>query len=113
MLKKEEDLQREINFEEISPDSEEDIDKRLKINNNAFEEGRKRQINIMFKIILWFIFSIAVLILFTRVFHYLTPNCLHWLCNNQIQDIDRLLVSGMLGGILTKYTSYLFKKIDV
>lgn len=49
---------------------------------------------------LWVFSIIAIGILLVRVFHYIMPNYLCWLNNEKLSDLDGMLTSGIIGGLL-------------
>ncbi len=58
--------------------------------------------------ILWFI---AIVILIIRLLHFVTPEgaLIHYLNEEQIQTIDKVLFSGAIGGWMTKYGEKVFQ----
>ncbi len=51
-------------------------------------------------IVLW-IFAIVIIIV--RLFHFLLPKACFWLDSSQVDQLDRILFSGSIGGFIGKY----------
>jgi len=80
------------------------IDKKsTKEQKDLFREKRAKVIGNIF---LWGvrIAAISIGIMFiVRVYHFVAPNCAQWLCEHQIEDLDRFLFSGAIGALVGKY----------
>lgn len=71
-------------------------------------EGVKNVTHWIFLWILRIAFVLICIVLITRVFHLILPNCLRWLGLNDISQMDKFLFSSSLGGIIGKYFSSIF-----
>ena len=62
----------------------------------------------IFKIFIWIIFITFMLVFIIRIIHLVLPPYILWLDADQIQVIDKMLFSGVIGGLITKY----FEKLN-
>lgn len=67
------------------------------------EDQREGVIHAVF---IWTIRGIAIclgIMFLVRVWHFVAPYGLHWLCPEQIETLDRFLFSGLVGAVVGKY----------
>ena len=73
-------------------------------------EATKATIHGLILILLRIAFYSACIVLVVRASHLVIPQCWSWLCEDQIQSIDKIFFSGALGGIIGRYANHVFKK---
>jgi hypothetical protein len=71
-----------------------------------FNQQKRRHVHKIVIFSLWGAFFILII----RAAHFVIPNEWCWLSPERLQNIDKFLFSGILGGVIGRYTEYLFKK---
>ena len=79
---------------------------------NLFGDKRRRErtkqvFHRMFIAFVYVAAMMAILVFITRVLHLILPSYCHWLDEVQIQNIDKILFSGLIGGFVSKYVKYI------
>lgn len=64
------------------------------------EKERRRLYHVIFKLLTWVGFITFVAVLLIRVWHLVTPESLQWLGTEHIQEIDKIIFSGAIGGFV-------------
>lgn len=82
---------------------ETDTEKSLKEANEHRNETTRSVFHNLFILGLRVVGLSLILIFFIRVLHIILPEHCHWLSSNNIQEIDRMLFSGAVGGVIIKY----------
>ncbi|MEJ8756376.1 hypothetical protein WG947_05185 [Pontibacter sp. H259] len=73
---------------------------------SLFEQTKTREhksLSWIFVIFIWLVGVAFVLVVFCRLLHFVLPTGTLWLTKVQIQEIDKILFSGSIGGILVGY----------
>jgi len=65
--------------------------------------------NIVLIISIYLMFLIATIAIIIRAFHLFAPSTWTWLNENELNTFDKLIFSGVIGGVLTKYSSKVIK----
>ncbi|GGD20334.1 hypothetical protein [Hyunsoonleella pacifica] len=80
--------------------------------NEIYEEKNKgsknRHKHNVFVCSLYLLWTIAILILLVRFYHFIASPTYQWLSAEQIQSLDKLLFTGAFGAGLGKYGNKLF-----
>ncbi|MBN1950302.1 MAG: hypothetical protein JW801_03810 [Bacteroidales bacterium] len=93
------------NIDDIkSPENIERDYKSLEEEKNKYNGHTRKNLHYIFIIALWGAFTIISIVVLIRVWHLLTP--WDWLDQQSISSIDRFLFSGVLGGVLVKFSNY-------
>lgn len=58
---------------------------------------------------LYFLWGTVIVVVLIRVYHFLAPTSLYWLDADQIQALDKLVFSGVIGTLLGRYGSKLLE----
>lgn len=82
---------------------EKDTAKSLKEANEHRDETTRSVFHNLFIVGLRVVGFSLILIFFIRVLHIILPEHCHWLTKDNIQEIDRMLFSGAVGGVIIKY----------
>lgn len=72
------------------------------LNRNRSEEIRK----VFHNLFIWGLQVIGffiIIIFAARAWHMIAPACLTWLSDSQLTGIDRVLFSGVVGGLISQY----------
>ena len=72
------------------------------IKNDTQVKKHKNNVLIISIYLMFVIATVAVLI---RAFHLFAPENIKWLNETDLNTIDQLIFSGVIGGVLTKYSS--------
>lgn len=67
------------------------------------EERIKNSLHWVFIVFIWFAFICGISLIGIRVYHMVFSQTYHWLCTDQLHEIDRILFSGVIGTLIGSY----------
>lgn len=92
--------------DESAKEEEEDL---FQKNVKKRADSKKRHMHNVFVVFIWIGLFVAVAVLFVRIYHLIMPIDSFWLSDDQIQQMDKVLFSGFIGGFLGKYVGEVLK----
>lgn len=66
-------------------------------------EHVKQNVHRVFICLIWTVSTLAMVVIIIRILHLIMPECWYWLTTENIQQIDKFLFSGAIGGFLGRY----------
>lgn len=84
--------------------NEGDLEKEAKRSEHKRRENFREQINKAAKIIFWIGVLGIIVLIFTEIWHLVTPTCWHYLEKDQLSKIETILFSGMIAAMVSEYT---------
>jgi hypothetical protein len=72
--------------------------------------GEKKVVHKVVKIGIWVLFSLGFTLVVVKLYHLVMPSYFFWLSSEQIDELDRFITSGLLGGILGRGLNAIFKR---
>jgi|GEM_PF-3550724 len=73
-------------------------------------EQLKKESHKLLIVFIKLVFFLGVIVLIIRIYHLVTFSDYMWLSEDQINNIDRILFSGTIGGLVGKYFNTIFLK---
>lgn len=70
------------------------------------DQDLKQTIHTAIKVFIWFLTAIGFILALVRAIHFIIPERLFWLNQNQLQNLDTIakyLISSAVGGLFIKY----------
>lgn len=89
-------------------DSRNRLEQERLFSQNRRDESIKNALNRVFVWLIWAGFLGFFAVLMIRMAHLILPQHLQWLTPDQIQNIDKIIFSGAIGGFVGRY----FKRYD-
>ena len=96
-------------IQESAPSTNVPSDKKAELETKKYEgsvkrqEGMKNAIHQVFIVFVYIAFGIFVIVFMARVLHMIFPENWQWLSAEQVQEIDKLIFSGAIGGFIGRY----------
>ena len=79
--------------------------------NKIFDYQTKSVKNNIFIWSIYVVWVVAIVLLITRLWHFVMPHNLLWLDEQQVGSLDKLLFSGTIGTILGRFGGRIFETL--
>ena len=73
------------------------------IKKHKRDEKTKDHLHYASMVFIWVAFLTFIVVFFIRVLHFILPETLQWMSDDQVQGIDKLVFSGAIGGFIGRY----------
>jgi len=100
----------EIALSTPNSDRKGELEQRKYEGEHKRNEGLKNVIHRIITVLAWFGFICIIIILSIRIIHLISPCSWYWLKTDKINEIDRFLFSGAIGGFVARYITVTLKK---
>jgi hypothetical protein len=91
-------------------DKKAELEQELYTNESLRGDKKKEAVHSILIVFLWFAFGMAVLTIIIRISHLLLPVKYRWLCDTDIQTVDKILFSGTIGGFIGSNIKKVFEE---